>query len=93
MPKLNSSGDQYVWAYARMNKSWRQVPTPHIITLLPLILAIFHQLLAWLPPHAGGLLPIGFGLFHQQESIREITVDFLNTLKTHNVSYLDIVPP
>ncbi|KDQ14075.1 hypothetical protein BOTBODRAFT_33187 [Botryobasidium botryosum FD-172 SS1] len=43
------------------------------------------ELLSWLPPHSGGLLPIGFGLFHQQEIIREITVDFLNTLRAHNV--------
>lgn len=65
----------------------------HKSLFLSLTLAAFHQLLAWLPPHAGGLLPIGFGLFHQQESIREITVDFLNTLRTHPVSYLDTVPP
>ncbi|ETW77958.1 hypothetical protein HETIRDRAFT_388025 [Heterobasidion irregulare TC 32-1] len=39
------------------------------------------ELLALLPPHAGGLLPISFGLLHQQEAVRELTVDLFSQLR------------
>ncbi|KAF9236644.1 docking domain of Afi1 for Arf3 in vesicle trafficking-domain-containing protein [Melanogaster broomeanus] len=43
------------------------------------------ELLAYmpLPPHAGGLQPLGFCLFHQCESVREATVDIFNELRVH----------
>lgn len=37
-------------------------------------------------PSGGGLLPLSFGLFHQQESIRELTVDIFNELRAYPVS-------
>jgi len=40
------------------------------------------ELLANLPPHSGGLLPISFGLFHQQEAVRDVTVDLLTILRS-----------
>jgi hypothetical protein len=43
------------------------------------------QLLAYLTPHGGGLLHLSFGLFHQQESIRDITVDIFNELRAYPV--------
>ena len=49
------------------------------------------QLLALLPPHTGGLLPISFCLFHQQELIREYTVDIFNELRTYPVGPLYLI--
>ncbi|KAF9225807.1 spindle pole body interacting protein [Gyrodon lividus] len=48
------------------------------------------ELLAYMPPppHAGGLQPLGFCLFHQQESVREATVDIFNELRTHPVGVI-----
>ncbi|OBZ67772.1 Protein mesA [Grifola frondosa] len=43
------------------------------------------ELLSWMPPHLNGLLPLSFGLFHQQESVRDLTVDILNSLRTYSV--------
>lgn len=43
------------------------------------------ELLSLLPPHAGGLMPISFGLFHQQESIRDLAVELLTILRAHPV--------
>lgn len=45
------------------------------------------ELLSFLPPHHGGLLPLSFGLFHQQEIIRELTVELFNQLRAHPVGY------
>ncbi|KAI0064359.1 spindle pole body interacting protein [Artomyces pyxidatus] len=39
------------------------------------------ELLALLPPHSGGLLPLSFGLFHQQEVVRDLTVDLFTQLR------------
>lgn len=39
------------------------------------------ELLAFMPPHTGGLQPLSFCLFHHQESIREATVDIFNELR------------
>ncbi|KAI0044953.1 spindle pole body interacting protein [Auriscalpium vulgare] len=39
------------------------------------------ELLAFLPQHSGGLLPLSFGLFHQQEGIRDLTVDLFTQLR------------
>lgn len=36
-------------------------------------------------PHGGGLLHLGFGLFHQKESVRELTVDLFNQLRAYPV--------
>ena len=44
------------------------------------------QLLAYITPSGGGLLPLSFGLFHQQETIRELTVDIFNELRAYPVS-------
>ncbi|KZT25701.1 spindle pole body interacting protein [Neolentinus lepideus HHB14362 ss-1] len=45
------------------------------------------ELLSFLPPHYGGLLPLSFGLFHQQEIVRELTVELFNQLRIHPVGY------
>ncbi|TFK49059.1 spindle pole body interacting protein [Heliocybe sulcata] len=45
------------------------------------------ELLSFLPPHYGGLLPLSFGLFHQQEIVRELTVELFNQLRVHPVGY------
>ena len=44
------------------------------------------QLLSLTPPHNGGLLPLSFGLFHQQEVVRDLTVDLFTQLRTFPVS-------
>lgn len=43
------------------------------------------ELLSLVPPHHGGLLPISFGLFHQQKMIREYTVDIFNELRLYPI--------
>ncbi|KAF8993684.1 stabilization of polarity axis-domain-containing protein [Cyathus striatus] len=45
------------------------------------------ELLAYLP-HGGGLLYLGFGLFHQREAVREATVDLFNQLRAYPVGVL-----
>ena len=42
-------------------------------------------MLALVPPHQGGLLPLSLGLLHPQEIIRECTVDILNELRQYPV--------
>ena len=44
------------------------------------------QLLSLLPPHHQGLLPLSFGLFHQQDVIRDLTVVIFNELRSYPVS-------
>jgi len=46
------------------------------------------ELLAHTPPHSGGLQSLSFCLFHQQESIREATVDIFNELRAHPVGII-----
>jgi hypothetical protein len=46
------------------------------------------ELLAYLTPHSGGLLHMSFGLFHQQEAIRDTTVDIFNELRAYPVGVL-----
>ncbi|KAF4583378.1 hypothetical protein EYR38_002128 [Pleurotus pulmonarius] len=43
------------------------------------------ELLAYLAPHGGGLLYLSFGLFHQQEVVRDLTVDIFNELRSYAV--------
>ncbi|KAI9067011.1 spindle pole body interacting protein [Trametes sanguinea] len=43
------------------------------------------ELLAWLPPHLHGLQPLSFGLFHQQEAVRELAVDLFNELRAYPI--------
>ncbi|KAI0703720.1 spindle pole body interacting protein [Cytidiella melzeri] len=43
------------------------------------------ELLSLLPPHYNGLLPISFGLFHQQEAVRDLTVEIFNELRSYPV--------
>ncbi|KAG8982436.1 hypothetical protein FRB90_006792 [Tulasnella sp. 427] len=43
------------------------------------------ELLSHLPPQHGGLIPITFGLFHTNRSIREITVDLLDVIRTQTI--------
>jgi hypothetical protein len=43
------------------------------------------QLLASLP-HGGGLMYLGFCLFHQKEAVRECTVNLFNQLRAYPVS-------
>jgi len=40
------------------------------------------------PPHTGGLQALSFCLFHQQESIREITVDIFNQLRQYPIGVI-----
>lgn len=46
------------------------------------------ELLAFMPPHTGGLQPLSFCLFHHQESIREATVDIFNELRQNPVGVI-----
>ncbi|KAF9787957.1 spindle pole body interacting protein [Thelephora terrestris] len=46
------------------------------------------ELLALVPPHQGGLLPLSLGLLHPQEIIREYTVDILNELRQYSIGVL-----
>jgi hypothetical protein len=39
------------------------------------------ELLSLIPPYTGGLLPLSFGLFHQQEVVRDLTVDLFTQLR------------
>ncbi|KZV67875.1 spindle pole body interacting protein [Peniophora sp. CONT] len=43
------------------------------------------ELLAALPSHAGGLLPLSFGLFHQRESVRDLTVDLFSQIRMYPI--------
>jgi len=45
------------------------------------------QLLSLTPSHNGGLLPLSFGLFHQQEVVRDLTVDLFTHLRMFPVSF------
>jgi hypothetical protein len=44
------------------------------------------QLLSMTSPYNGGLLPLSFGLFHQQEVVRDLTVDLFTQLRMFPVS-------
>ncbi|KAF7984698.1 hypothetical protein HWV62_12994 [Athelia sp. TMB] len=46
------------------------------------------ELLAYLSPSGGGLLPLSYGLFHQQETVRELTVDLFNQLRAYPIGVL-----
>lgn len=48
--------------------------------------AEFLQQLLALLPYGGGLLYLGFALFHQKESVRECTVNLFNQLRAYPVS-------
>jgi len=50
------------------------------------------ELLSMLPAHSGGLLPLSFGLFHQQEHIRDLTVDLFTQLRMYPVHILPQLP-
>ncbi|KAH9973799.1 spindle pole body interacting protein [Lactifluus volemus] len=43
------------------------------------------ELLSLTPPHNGGLLPLSFGLFHQQEVVRDLTVDLFSHIRMFSV--------
>ncbi|KAE8540973.1 hypothetical protein D1P53_002326 [Cryptococcus gattii VGV] len=43
------------------------------------------ELLAHLPPHGGGIMPIANGLFHQRFDVRENTVELLHNLQQYPV--------
>ena len=47
------------------------------------------QLLSLTSPYNGGLLPLSFGLFHQQEVVRDLTVDLFTQLRMFPVSFVD----
>ncbi|KAF9258849.1 mesa protein [Marasmius fiardii PR-910] len=48
------------------------------------------ELLSYLMPLSGGLLPLGFGLFHPQESIRDTTTDLFNHLRQYPVGVISL---
>lgn len=64
----------------RMHRS-NSVPLTHTVT----------QLLSLTSPYNGGLLPLSFGLFHQQEVVRNLTVDLFTQLRMFPVSFLSII--
>ncbi|KAI0739001.1 mesa protein [Daedaleopsis nitida] len=43
------------------------------------------EFLSLLPPHLHGLQPMSFGLFHQQEVVRDLTVDLFDELRVHPI--------
>ncbi|PWZ00252.1 hypothetical protein BCV70DRAFT_206505 [Testicularia cyperi] len=43
------------------------------------------ELLALLPPHSGGLLPVALGLFHPVPAVRDAVVDFFLRLCRHSI--------
>ncbi|MBW0532027.1 hypothetical protein O181_071742 [Austropuccinia psidii MF-1] len=43
------------------------------------------EALACLPPYLGGLLPLGFGLFHPSKRIRGLAVDLIRRFEAHQV--------
>ena len=49
------------------------------------------ELLSLLPTSKGGLMPLSFGLFHQAESVRDSTVELLNTLRGYQVCHTELV--
>ncbi|TFY64750.1 hypothetical protein EVJ58_g2408 [Rhodofomes roseus] len=53
------------------------------------------QLLAYMPPHINGLLPLSFGLFHQSETVRDLTIDIFNELRSYpiGVQFLQALNP
>ncbi|KAH9935661.1 mesa protein [Fomitopsis serialis] len=53
------------------------------------------QLLAYMPPHINGLLPLSFGLFHQSEIVRDLTIDIFNELRLYpiGVQFLQALNP
>ncbi|PCH35230.1 spindle pole body interacting protein [Wolfiporia cocos MD-104 SS10] len=53
------------------------------------------QLLSFMPPHLNGLQPLSFGLFHQLETVRELTIDIFNELRTYpiGVQFLQALNP
>jgi len=46
------------------------------------------EMLASVPPHQGGLLPLSLGLLHPQEVIRDCTVDIFNELRQYPIGVL-----
>ncbi|KAG7098250.1 hypothetical protein E1B28_000212 [Marasmius oreades] len=48
------------------------------------------ELLSYLMPLSGGLLPLGFGLFHPQETIRDTTTDLFNHLRQYPVGVISL---
>ncbi|KZT04479.1 spindle pole body interacting protein [Laetiporus sulphureus 93-53] len=53
------------------------------------------QLLSVMPPHHNGLLPLSFGLFHQQETVRDLTINIFNQLRVYpiGVQFLQALNP
>jgi hypothetical protein len=73
--------------YKHTTKWWRCVVTAHRLILFSTIpLTHGPQLLSLIPPYTGGLLPLSFGLFHQQEVVRDLTVDLFTQLRMFPVS-------
>jgi len=46
------------------------------------------EMLALVPPHQGGLLPLSLGLLHPQEVIRDFTVDIFNELRQYPIGVI-----
>jgi hypothetical protein len=71
-------------------KPWRCVVAAHRLILFSTVpLTHGPQLLSLIPPYTGGLLPLSFGLFHQQEVVRDLTVDLFTQLRMFPVSFVD----
>ena len=51
---------------------------------------LIHQLLTFLPPHWGGLMPVANGLFHRWPIVREHTLEILATLQQFPVRHLHL---
>lgn len=68
-------------------QTYDQVTEVRIARALNLVCGLTRtfQLLSLLPPHHNGLLPLSFGLFHQEEVVRDLTVDIFNVLRSYPV--------
>jgi hypothetical protein len=67
----------------RMNKWLRFVG--HLDATNTILLIMHTQLLSYVMPQGQGLLHLGFGLFHQKETVRDATVDLFNNLRAFPV--------
>ncbi|KAJ2960119.1 hypothetical protein NQZ79_g4476 [Umbelopsis isabellina] len=80
-----------VYRHISRLKMLRNMPEEQVIALFKLFLDVIKtddqitEFLSYLPQNQGGLLPLGFGLFHPSPQVRKYTVEFFNRLDQHVV--------
>ncbi|KAI8583546.1 hypothetical protein K450DRAFT_182945 [Umbelopsis ramanniana AG] len=80
-----------VYRHISRLKMLKHLPEEQVIALFKLFLDVIKtddqitELLSYLPQNQGGLLPLGFGLFHPSAQVRNYTVEFFNRLDHHPV--------